>query len=123
MTSQNQTVSPSSGDTARDPDLLPHSGFPGYSLIPLAEFGQSLDNPSLDAWFVDFADRNKFCYDFYEITARGELKIMPAAGLPHALHQPQLAANVRLWAERHGAKLVGSKAASRCRTVPDRATT
>ena len=109
MTSQSQTASHSVGVALHDPDLLPHSGFPGYSLIPLTEFGQSLDNPDLDSWFVDFADRNKFCYDFYEITANGELKILPPAGLPHAWHQPQVVTDIGRWADVNGGKVGGVK--------------
>ena len=43
----------------------------GYLLLPLSEFGQSLDSPGLDCWFEGFAGRNRAQAE-YEITA-GEI--------------------------------------------------
>jgi hypothetical protein len=64
----------------RDASAL--SGVLGYFLIPLSEFGKSLDSPDLDTWFEGFAERNKDSVGDFEITAQGELKIMPPTGFP-----------------------------------------
>ena len=50
-------------------------------LLPLSEFGMTLDSPDLDEWLEAFSARNEEC-GFFEITAAGELKIMPPAGIP-----------------------------------------
>ena len=82
-------------------DMAAASGFAGYFLLPLAEFGQSLDNPGLDGWFEGFAGRNQGQGD-YEITARGELKIMPPTGFPFDLHEARMTAGVVNWADDNG---------------------
>ena len=86
-------------------DMTAASGFAGYFLLPLAEFGQSLDNPGLDWWLEGFAGRNREQGD-YEITARGELKIMPPTGFPFDLYEAEATAEVVMQARRHGG-LVG----------------
>ena len=82
-------------------DLAPAAGHPGYFLIPLTEFGQSLDNPGLDWWLDAFAGRNRNQAD-YEITARGELKIMPPTGFPWEWQEAKTAAHVVIWSEENG---------------------
>ena len=82
-------------------DLTPAAAHPGYFLIPLTEFGQSLDHPGLDWWLDAFAGRNRNQAD-YEITARGELKIMPPTGFPWEWQEAKTAARVVIWAEENG---------------------
>lgn len=80
-------------------DGYPTHGYPGYALIPLAEFGQSLDNPGLDRWLLGFAERN---LGQYEITAQGELKIMPPTGFTGVLHESQMDHAVVGWSNEYG---------------------
>ena len=75
------------------------AGYPSCLLLPLAEFGQSLDSPDLDWWLVGFAARNP---GQYEITAPGELKIMPPTGFTGALHESQMSHAVVGWSNEHG---------------------
>ena len=82
-------------------DMTAASGFAGYFLLPLAEFGQSLDNPGLDWWLEGFAGRNREQGD-YEITAKGELKIMPPTGFPWEWQEAKVAAHTVIWAEENG---------------------
>ncbi len=82
-------------------DMEPVPGFPGYFLLPLAEFGQSLDSPGLDVWLEAFAGRNREQGD-YEITAQGELKIMPPTGFPFDLYEARTTVRVGVWAEDNG---------------------
>ena len=102
-------------DCAADDPLA--ASYPAPVLIPLAEFGQSLDNPDLDWWFEGFAARNQDQAD-YEITAQGELKMMMQPGIPYDLHQSQLTAAVVMWARDYGGIACGPTA---CFTMPDRA--
>ena len=53
----------------------------GCFLLPLSEFGMTLDRPDLDQWLEAFSARNAEC-GLFEITAAGELKIMPTTGIP-----------------------------------------
>ena len=73
----------------------------GYLLLPLSEFGQSLDSPGLDCWFEGFAGRNRAQAE-YEITAQGDLKIMPPTGFPFDWYEAETTADVVLQARRHG---------------------
>ena len=73
----------------------------GYLLLPLSEFGQSLDSPDLDCWFEGFAGRNRAQAE-YEITARGELKIMPPTGFPFDLYEARATIRVGVWADDNG---------------------
>ena len=82
-------------------DVEPTGGFLGYILIPLAEFGQSLGSPDLDVWFDEFSQRNKDAVGEFEITAQGELKIMPATGIPGDWHEAEMSAEVVLYARVH----------------------
>ena len=102
-------------DCAADDPLA--ASYPAHVLIPLAEFGQWLENPGLDRWFEGFAGRNQDQAD-YEITAQGELKMMMHPGIPYALHQYQLAADVGMWARNCGGIACGPTS---CFVMPDRA--
>ena len=73
----------------------------GYLLLPLSEFGQSLDSPGLDCWFEGFAGRNREQAE-YEITARGDLKIMPPTGFPFDLYEARATIRVGVWADDNG---------------------
>jgi len=73
----------------------------GYLLLPLSEFGQSLDSPDLDCWFESFAGRNRAQAE-YEITARGDLKIMPPTGFPFDLYEARATIRVGVWADDNG---------------------
>ena len=81
----------------------------GYLLLPLAEFGQSLDNPGLDWWLEGFAGRNRDQAE-YEITAQGELKIMPPTGFPWEWQESELAAEAVMWARGYGGRAGGPTA-------------
>ena len=79
----------------------------GNLLIPLFEFGQSLDNPGLDEWFEAFAARNKDGLGEFEITANGELKIMPPTGIPGYWQETELTAEVVIYSRAYGGKAGG----------------
>ena len=80
----------------------------GCFYIPLTEFGQSLDNPDLDMWFEDFAARNKHeSGGFFEITAQGELKIMPPTGIPGYWQETEMVLELGIWNRSHGGGRVG----------------
>ena len=83
------------------------SDFEGYLLIPLAEFGQSLDSPKLDVWLEGFAERNKEAFKDLEITSRGELKIMAPTGDPGDLHEFDFGLALGNWALEHGGRAGG----------------
>ena len=80
-------------------------------LIPLAEFGLSLDSPGLGHWLEGIAGRNKDAVGDFEITARGELKIMSPIGIPGDLHQVELMASVGMWARKMGGRAGGPTSA------------
>ena len=90
-------------DGIDDVAVAPHLGSAGagYLLLPLSEFGQSLDTPGLDCWFEGFAGRNRAQAE-YEITARGELKIMPPTGFPFDLYEARATIRVGVWADDNG---------------------
>ena len=81
--------------------LVPPLVSAGHFLLPLSEFGQSLDTPGLDCWFEGFAGRNRAQAE-YEITAQGDLKIMPPTGFPFDWYEAETTADVVLHARRHG---------------------
>lgn len=85
-----------------DDDAEPAGSFRGYILIPLAEFGQSLGSPDLDTWFEAFAARNMDEVGDFEITAQGELKIMPPTGIPGAWFELEMASAVLVWSHDYG---------------------
>ncbi len=88
-------------------DMEPADGFRGYFLIPLAEFGQSLDSPNLDVWFDEFSQRNKDAVGEFEITAQGDLKIMPATGIPGDWHETEMVIEVGIWGRVNGGRYGG----------------
>ena len=83
------------------------SDFNGYVLIPLAEFGQSLDSPDLDVWLEGFAGRNKDAVGDFEITAQGELKIMSPTGMPGDWHEAEMTVELVIRAREHGGRAGG----------------
>ena len=104
--------------TAAQPQVPPHPAeiaddlalgerFPGYFLIPLSEFGKSLDSPDLDEWFEAFAERNNDAGGEFEITARGELKIMAPTGDPGDLHEYDFGLALGNWALEYGGRAGG----------------
>ena len=106
MTTAKTTVPPALPLPVRMP-----SDFEGYVLIPLAEFGLSLDSPDLGVWLEGFSGRNKDAVGDFEITARGELKIMSPIGIPGDLHQVELMASVGMWAREMGGRAGGPTSA------------
>ena len=92
------------GDVAIAPPL--GSAGAGYLLLPLSEFGQSLDNPDLDCWFEGFAGRNRAQAE-YEITAQGDLKIMPPTGFPGDWHESEAVIEVGIWGRANGGRYGG----------------
>ena len=102
---------PEAARTVRKP-----SYFQGYVLIPLSEFGLSLDSPGLGTWFEGFAGRNKDAVGDFEITAEGELKIMAPTGVPGELFELEMAAAVLDWSREHGGRTSGATA---CFVMPD----
>ena len=84
------------------------SDFMGFFLIPLSEFGKSLDSPDLDTWFEGFAERNKDSVGDFEITAQGELKIMPPTGFPGEWFELEMASSVLDWSRANGGRAGGS---------------
>ena len=80
----------------------------GCFFIPLAEFGQSLDSPHLDEWLEAFAARNKHSSGgLFEITAEGELKIMPPTGIPGYWFETEFVIDLGIYARAHGGKAGG----------------
>ena len=106
MTTANTTMPPDFPRPVRTP-----SDFEGYVLIPLSEFGLSLDSPGLGVWLEGIAGRNKDAVGDFEITARGELKIMSPIGIPGDFHQTELMASVGRWAWETGGRPGGPTSA------------
>ncbi len=92
-------------------DLAPMEWFRGYILIPLSEFGQSLDSPDLGVWLEGFSGRNNDAVGDFEITARGELKIMSPIGMPGDWHQAEIMTSVGMWAREAGGRAGGPTSA------------
>jgi len=84
----------------------PSSAGAGHFLLPLSEFGQYLDSPDLDCWFESFAGRNRARAE-YEITARGDLKIMPPTGFPGDWHESEAVIEVGIWGRANGGRYGG----------------
>ncbi len=102
----------SQAQTALEPaelcdELGPSELFRGYVLIPLSEFGQSLDSPSLDSWLEGFAARNKDAAGDFEITAAGDLKVMAPTGFPGDWHEAEMATALVVRAREHGGRAGG----------------
>ena len=83
------------------------SDFQGYVLIPLSEFGLSLNSPELDGWLQEFAGRNQDAVGEFEITAQGELKIMSPTGIPGDWHEAEITAELVFRAREHGGRAGG----------------
>lgn len=86
------------------------SDFQGYVLIPLSEFGLSLDSPCLDTWLEGFAERNKDAVGDFEITTQGELKIMPPTGFPGEWHEIDFVVALATWSRGYGGRAGGPTA-------------
>ena len=78
----------------------------GCFLLPLSEFGMAPDRPDLDQWLEAFSARNAEC-GLFEITAAGELKIMPLAGIPGYWQESEISAEVVFYARQHGGRAGG----------------
>ena len=74
----------------------------GTLALPLAEFGRSLADVDLDAWFEGFAERNSDSVYTYAISHQGELLITPLAGIPGVLHEGKFVAALDNWTDAHG---------------------
>jgi len=83
------------------------SDFDGYILIPLAEFGLSLDSPNLDVWLEGFAGRNQDAVGDVEITGEGELKIMSPTGFPGDWHEAEMVTDLAIWRREFGGRSGG----------------
>ena len=88
--------------------LAPTEWFRGFILIPLSEFGQSLDSPDLDLWLEGFAVRNRDAVGDLEVTAHGELKIMAPTGFPGDWYEAQMTTAVVVRAREHGGRAGGA---------------
>ena len=77
-------------------------GQSGTLAIPLSEFGKSLADADLDAWFEHFAERNSASGHTYAITHKGELLIMPPTGHPGVLYEGTLFVALSIWTDEHG---------------------
>ena len=106
MATPTTTVLPTLPRTVRMP-----SDFEGYVLIPLSEFGLSLDSPDLGVWLEGFSERNKDAVGEFEITARGELKIMSPIGMPGDWHQAEIMTSLGVWAREAGGRAGGPTSA------------
>ena len=95
-------------DDINDVAVVPPFGSAGAGclLLPLSEFGQSLDTPGLDCWFEGFAGRNRAQAE-YEITAQGDLKIMPPTGFPGDWHESEAVIEVGIWGRANGGRYGG----------------
>ena len=85
-------------------------GLSGTLSIPLAEFGKSLADADLDAWFECFAERNSDSGHTYAITHQGDLLIMPPTGNPGAIHETKFATVLDNWTDNHGGVALGATA-------------
>ena len=74
----------------------------GTLALPLAEFGRSLADVDLDAWFEGFTERNSDSVYTYAISHHGELLITPLAGIPCVLHEGKIFAALYIWSDEQG---------------------
>lgn len=101
-----QTHTPPRQSKSTD-DLAPSELFRGYFLIPLSEFGQSLDSPNLDSWLEGFAARNKDAVGDFEITAQGDLKVTAPTGFPGDWHEAEMTTALVIHAREYGGRAGG----------------
>ena len=73
---------------------------PGAIAIPLAEFGQSLDDPNLSRWLEAFSARNDNKGQF-EISKEGCLLLMAPTGSPGVLFEGELLTDLSNWAREN----------------------
>ena len=78
----------------------------GCFLLPLSEFGMTPASPQLDEWLVAFSERNAPC-GVFEITAAGELKIMPPTGIPGYWFESEIVIRLGIWNDAHGGRVGG----------------
>jgi Uma2 family endonuclease len=78
--------------------------------IPLAEFGKSLGDADLDAWFESFSERNSNEGQTYAISGTGFLLIMPPTGDPGSFFENEIATDLTIWSRRHGGFVRGPTA-------------
>ena len=78
----------------------------GCFLLPLAEFGMSPASSELDEWLAAFSERNAQC-GVFEITAAGELKVMPPTGIPGYWQESEITADLVFYARWHGGRAGG----------------
>ena len=78
----------------------------GPFAIPLSEFGKSLSDADLDAWFEAFGERNAHVGQ-YEISNSGELLIMPPTGHPGVFHETKFTTALDIWSETGGGFVFG----------------
>ena len=75
-------------------------------LLPLAEFGMSPASSELDEWLAAFSERNAQC-GVFEITAAGELKVMPPTGIPGYWFESEIVIRLGIWNDAHGGRVGG----------------
>ena len=78
----------------------------GCFLLPLAEFGMSPASSELDEWLASFSERNAQC-GVFEITAAGELKVMPPTGIPGYWFESEIVIRLGIWNDAHGGRVGG----------------
>ena len=78
----------------------------GCFLLPLTEFGMSPASSELDDWLASFSERNAQC-GVFEITAAGELKVMPPTGIPGYWQESEITADLVFYARLHGGRAGG----------------
>ena len=95
---------PAAAPAITTPARLTPTGYgqSGTLAIPLSEFGKSLADADLDAWFEHFAERNSASGHTYAITHKGELLIMPPTGIPGVLYELTLSSALDIWTDEHG---------------------
>ena len=90
--------------------------WPGTIVIPLAEFGQSLDDPDFDQWFEAFVERNSDAYE-YEISGTGHLLIREPVNYYSAALNCAWAARCYIGPTSMVGLLLALPVCSSCRTV------
>ena len=102
------TTAPAKAPSKAPGSVRKPSDFEGYVLIPLSEFGLTLESPELDGWLQEFAGRNQDAVGDFEVTAQGELKIMSPTGIPGDWHETEMASELVIRAREHGGRAGGA---------------